>query len=150
MVSTWLKATVNAVSTGVAFAACSGDLRGSAHAIEVGAAAAPAVASPSAAALPDFSSLVEQYGPAVVNVTIVGKRRQVADIHGLAPGDRCGEFFRRCGQPIPRGLITPPLGEGSGFNISEDRFFLANAHVVAAAEEVTVKTTDRREYSANI
>src|SRR5690606_34536364 len=150
MVSTWLKAAVTAVSTGVAFAACSGDLRGSAHAIEVAAAAAPAVASPSAAALPDFSSLVEQYGPAVVNVTIVGKRRQVADIPGFAPGDPFGEFFRRFGQPIPRGQIPPPRGEGSGFIVSEDGYILTNAHVVAEAEEVTVKTTDRREYSAKI
>ena len=150
MVSTWLKAAVTAVSSGVAFAACSGDLPGSAHAIEVAAAAAPAVASPSAAALPDFASLVEQYGPAVVNVTIVGKRRQVADVPGFAPGDPFGEFFRRFGQPLPRGQLPPPRGEGSGFIVSEDGYILTNAHVVAEADEVTVKTTDRREYSAKV
>ncbi len=150
MVSTWLKAAVTAVSCGVAFAACSGELPGTAHAIEAAAAAGPAIASPSAAALPDFASLVEQYGPAVVNVTVVGKPRRVAQVPGFAPGDPFGEFFRRFGQPIPKGQLPPQRGEGSGFIVSSDGYILTNAHVVADADEVTVKTTDRREYSAKV
>ncbi len=150
MVSTWLKAAVTAVCSGVAFAACSGDLPGTAHAVSAAAAAGPAVAAPSAAALPDFTSLVERYGPAVVNVAVVGKRQEVSDMPQFAPGDPLNEFFRRFGSPIPRGQMPQPRGEGSGFIVSSDGYILTNAHVVAQAEEVTVKTTDRREYSAKV
>ena len=151
MVSTWLKAGVTAISSGVAFAACSGDLPGgSAHAIPAAAAASPAVVSPSAAALPDFAALVEQYGPAVVNVAVVGKAQEIADFPGMAPGDPLNEFFRRFGRPMPRGDMPTPRGEGSGFIVSPDGYVLTNAHVVAEAEEVTVKTTDRREYTAKV
>lgn len=151
MVSTWLKAGVTAISSGVAFAACSGDFPGgSAHAIPAAAAAAPAVVSPSAAALPDFASLVEQYGPAVVNVAVVGKPQEMADFPGMTPGDPLNEFFRRFGRPMPRGDMPTPRGEGSGFIVSPDGYVLTNAHVVAEAEEVTVKTTDRREYTAKV
>jgi serine protease Do len=135
----------------MAFAACSGDLPATAHAIPAAAAAGPAVAAPgSAAALPDFASLVEHYGPAVVNVTVVGKRQEISDIPGLQPGDPLSEFFRRFGRPIPRGELPTPRGEGSGFIVSQDGYILTNAHVVAEAEEVTVKTTDRREYTAKV
>ena len=66
MVSTWFRAAVITVGAGTEFAACSGDLPGTAHATAplAAAAAAPAVAAPTAAALPDFTSLVERYGPA--------------------------------------------------------------------------------------
>ena len=150
MVSTWLKAAVTAVASGMAFAACSGDLPGAAHAIPAAAAAGPAVATPGAAALPDFAALVERYGPAVVNVTVVGKRQEISDIPGLQPGDPLSEFFRRFGRPMPRGELPTPRGEGSGFIVSPDGYILTNAHVVADAEEVTVKTTDRREYTAKV
>lgn len=150
MVSTWLKAAVTAVSASVAFAACSRDLPASADATETPPAARPAVTSPVASALPDFTALVEQYGPAVVNVAVVGKREEIADFPNFAPGDPFGEFFRRFGQPIPRGQVPVPRGQGSGFIVSSDGYILTNAHVVANAEEVTVKTTDRREHSAKI
>jgi serine protease Do len=46
--------------------------------------------------------------------------------------------------------MPTPRGEGSGFIVSPDGYVLTNAHVVAEAEEVTVKTTDRREYTAKV
>ena len=46
--------------------------------------------------------------------------------------------------------MPPARGEGSGFIVSADGYILTNAHVVANADEVTVKTTDRREYTAKV
>jgi len=39
---------------------------------------------------------------------------------------------------------------GSGFIVSSDGVILTNAHVVADADEVTVKLTDKREYKAKV
>ena len=140
---------------GVAVAGCNGSFADNNPATTTAAAAAaPApsvpVASPRTAALPDFASLVEHYGPAVVNVTVIGKSQPVADIPGMGSNDPMQEFFRRFGQPIPRANPMPSRGEGSGFIVTADGYIMTNAHVVADAQEVTVKTTDRREYTAKV
>jgi serine protease Do len=135
-------------------AACSGNIA-TAGAAAVAAPAAEAaqnsapVAGRYGAALPDFAALAEHYGPAVVNVAIVGKQQAVADFPGMSPNDPFFDFFRRFGQPMPRNQ-QPIRGEGSGFIVSPDGYILTNAHVVENADEVTVKTTDRREYTAKV
>jgi serine protease Do len=63
------------------------------------------------------------------------------------------ELFRRFG--MPRGGMPAPRdqetkGLGSGFIVSPDGYILTNAHVVADADEVVVKLTDRREYKAKV
>ncbi len=118
------------------------------------ASAAPAAAPASAPlevggrVLPDFASLVERFGPAVVNVAVVQRRQAAADMPGMSPDDPFYEFFRRFQQP--RGNRPAPRGEGSGFIVSADGYILTNAHVVDEAAEVTVKMTDRREYTAKV
>ena len=44
----------------------------------------------------------------------------------------------------------PARGAGSGFIVSADGYILTNAHVVADADEVTVRLTDRREFAAKV
>jgi len=105
--------------------------------------------------LPDFASLVEQVGPAVVNVSVVEKaHRRRADSSSDDADDPVQEFFKRFGMPnAPQGrnYETPPReGQGSGFIVSADGYILTNAHVVADADEVTVRMTDRREYPAKV
>ena len=150
MVPNSLRAAV--IAAAMASAACSGSIAGTTADTPAAAAAQTQIApAPGryAAALPDFASLAEHYGPAVVNVTIVGKRQTVSDTpNGMSPNDPFFEFFRRFGQQ-PRNA-PPPMGEGSGFIVSADGYILTNAHVVADADEVTVKTTDRREYPAKV
>ena len=116
------------------------------------ATAVPAV--PLARGLPDFASLVEQVGPAVVNVAVVERARAQRgddDDSPFGANDPFGDFFRRFGIPgnVPRDN-TPVRGEGSGFIVSPDGYILTNAHVVANASKVTVKLTDRREFEAKV
>jgi len=107
------------------------------------------------ASLPDFSALVERYGPAVVNVEVVEKAQTTRRGRG-APGDDdddpLNDFLRRFGMPgqgVPRNA-PPAHGTGSGFIVSPDGYILTNAHVVNAASTVTVKLTDRREFQAKV
>jgi len=108
--------------------------------------------------LPDFATLVEQVGPAVVNVSVVEKAHRVSNDSGREDDsdDPFQEFFRRFGIPAPdqggrRNYEVPQRqGEGSGFIVSADGYILTNAHVVQEADEVTVRMTDRREYPAKV
>jgi len=100
--------------------------------------------------LPDFSALVEQYGPAVVNISTTARVRtqmQQFQIPG-EPGDPFYEFFRRFQIP-PQG-DSLRKGVGSGFIVSAEGYILTNAHVVDDATEVTVKLTDNREFQAKV
>jgi serine protease Do len=104
-----------------------------------------------ARALPDFTALVEQYGPAVVNISTTAKvqaQQQQFQVPG-EPGDPFYEFFRRFQIPMPQGDAIR-RGVGSGFIVSADGYILTNAHVVDDASEVTVKLTDEREFNAKV
>ncbi len=141
----------------VVLVACSGGLSAQPpHPTQI-AQAPPATASSTelVRALPDFSPLVEKYGPAVVNVEVVEKTQQAnGAVPGLSPNDPFFDFFRRFGIPgpdqAPRGNQPPMRGAGSGFIVSSDGYILTNTHVVANAEDVTVRLTDRREFPAKV
>ncbi len=142
----------------VALAACSRDLPAqaaqAAHAAQAQVQAAPESAPPADAAvrgLPDFTQLVDRYGAAVVNVEVVEKPR-TGGAPGLSPNDPFYDFFRRFGIPPPEqgGPRAPVRGAGSGFIVSADGYILTNTHVVANADEVTVRLTDRREFPAKV
>ncbi|HKB82536.1 MAG TPA: DegQ family serine endoprotease [Burkholderiales bacterium] len=112
-------------------------------------------ASKSSARLPDFTRIVEENGPAVVNVSV--SRTTPVAAQGPGPGnpqdDPLQDFLRRFGQQGPQGPRGEPevqRGLGSGFIISSDGIILTNAHVVAEATEITVKLTDRREFDAKV
>ena len=104
-----------------------------------------------AADLPDFTGLVERYGPAVVNVqSIVSATDSQAQAQTPDQQD-IPEIFRHFFGPMPR---VPQQGErrsmGSGFIISADGYVLTNNHVVGDADQVTVKLPDRRELDAKV
>ena len=127
---------------------------GSAIAAPVGqvAAAQPQAANaPNSIVLPNFSSIVQQHGPAVVNISVRSKLEKTAlsrDQFKLDPDDPLSQFFK--GIPMPRMPQVPSRGQGSGFIVSPDGTILTNAHVVDGASVVTVKLTDRREYTAKV
>ncbi len=105
---------------------------------------------PSSAVLPDFPAITQQYGPAVVNISVTGTEKTGMQIGPEAFNGDPFEFFRHFqqGQGVPREV--PVHGMGSGFIVSPDGIILTNAHVVKDANEVTVKLTDRREYRAKV
>jgi serine protease Do len=127
----------------------------------------PALIAPVAGA-PDFASIVQRNGAAVVNISVVGKvgPQDVRDsssassggFPGMDPNDPFFEFFKRFGGPggpgapgsSSRGPDMPTRGQGSGFIVSADGLILTNAHVVRDASDVTVKLTDRREFTAKV
>jgi serine protease Do len=107
--------------------------------------------------LPDFTELAEKQGPTVVNIstTQVRERRASPQVPNLEEDDPLYDFFRRFvprppgpGGQGPRDYESRSLG--SGFIISSDGYVLTNAHVVDAADEITVSLTDKREFKARV
>jgi len=125
-------------------------------------------------ALPDFTELVDKYGAAVVNVSTKTRQRPNSPFQFQFPqgpqdeNDPFFEFFKRFAPPeaapnaprrnnprrAPRQQDEDAplrnLGQGSGFILSADGYVITNAHVVANADEVTVKMTDKREFTAKV
>ncbi len=115
-----------------------------------------------ARALPDFTDLVEQVGPSVVNIRTLEKV-SARSRAGNGQDEEMLEFLRRFGVPVPnapRQAPRPnrpqqpdeeqPRGVGSGFILTADGFIMTNAHVVEGADEVLVTLTDDREFKAKI
>jgi serine protease Do len=120
-------------------------------AVTTGTPAAPSSAPTNApvhvTGLPDFSDLVSRNGASVVNISVVEKAPKPGEMDG---DDPLSQFFRH---QMPQGHpqnMPPATGVGSGFIVSSDGYILTNAHVVADAATVTVKLTDRREFTAKV
>jgi serine protease Do len=105
------------------------------------------------AELPDFTPLVEDASPAVVNIStkqnkpVRGGPMQMPDLEGIPPMFR--EFFER-GLPQQPDRRREAQSLGSGFIISEDGYVLTNNHVVADADEIMVRLPDRSELQAKL
>lgn len=112
------------------------------------------------AQLPDFTGLVEAASPAVVNIStrqkvpqraMAANGQQIPDLEGLPPQFR--EFFERSIPQQPRnpgGRQREAQSLGSGFIISADGYVLTNNHVVADADEIIVRLSDRSELEAKL
>lgn len=110
--------------------------------------------------LPDFTELVEDSSPAVVNISTTTRvsresmRRQHREHAPGGPGGPFDDFLRRFfgdefgGEGEQREFNERSLG--SGFIISEDGYVMTNNHVIRDADEVIVRLSDRREYVAEV
>ncbi len=125
------------------------------------------LSSAQAASLPDFTELVKQAAPAVVNISTTKKvdnrfggmqisPEQLEQLEQLGPwGEMFRHFFNNPGYPQRGPGVQPGPSQrrhslGSGFIISEDGYVVTNYHVIDGADEVQVKLSDRRELVAEV
>ena len=125
--------------------------------------------------LPDFTDLVEQVGPSVVNIRTLEKASS-RSVNGVEADEDMQELLRkffgdrmpggpkadpktdkadpktppRRRTPQPESREDQPRGVGSGFILSADGLVMTNAHVVEGADDVLVTLPDKREFKAKI
>jgi len=129
----------------------------------VGVGGVQAQPASSAAALPDFTGIVQKNAAAVVHVEAkyTGERqRSTQSMRGRMmpgqgqgmPNDPGAEMLRRFfGMPMmPSPEEQRHTSLGSGFIISQDGYILTNNHVVDHADKVTVRLQDRRTLTAKV
>ena len=107
--------------------------------------------------LPDFTVLAKQNSPAVVNISTEQKSSlkkrlpkgfSMPDVPEGSPfNDLFKHFF---GEGMEDFAERESQSLGSGFVISSDGYILTNYHVVADADEVQVRFSDRRFYEAKV
>lgn len=116
----------------------------------------PAGHAQGAQMLPDFTRLVDQYSQAVVNISTTQKRTQARsalpkgfEIPDVPEDSPFYDFFRRF---FGEGEIEEYDAEslGSGFIISSDGYVITNNHVIKNADEILVRLSDRREFTAEL
>ncbi len=118
-------------------------------------------AAPQTYGLPDFTKLVEDNSPVVVNISTTKKvkRAMHPQFEGL-PEELLRHFFGipdfnfRDRDPRGEGPKGAPQQEshslGSGFIISEDGYILTNNHVIDGADDIVVRMRNRQELKATV
>ncbi len=106
----------------------------------------------SAQSLPDFTILVEQNAPAIVNVSSSRARPEIDDQQRANIEELLRYFYR---QEIPDFELPDqerpaPAATGSGFIIDPEGYIVTNHHVVADADSITITLNDQREFKAEV
>ena len=111
---------------------------------------------------PDFSDLVDEVSPSVVNISAVTaatpEQQQAAATDGQKgdASDQLPDWFKKYYSEHEGQDANPPEDEsesqslGSGFVLSNDGYILTNFHVVRDAKEVVVRLLDRRQFTAQV
>lgn len=104
-----------------------------------------AACSDEPAGLPDFTGLVDESAPAIVNISGSSTQQE-------KPQRQWFEWFRDFdGEPekSPHNK-RPHTSLGSGFILSRDGEILTNNHVVDGAQEILVTLADHRQFKAQV
>ncbi|MBF0610422.1 MAG: DegQ family serine endoprotease [Magnetococcales bacterium] len=108
-----------------------------------------------AAELPDFVELSKRLKPVVVNISTVQKvassnseeGNPLQEFQGKSPLD---EFFRRFMEQMPQQREHKSRSLGSGVIVDSQGLILTNNHVVEDADQIKVRLTDEREFTATL
>ncbi|MGB5639326.1 MAG: DegQ family serine endoprotease [Sedimenticolaceae bacterium] len=107
--------------------------------------------------LPDFTVLAEQNSPAVVNISTLQKSQSQRrmpkgfSMPEVPEGSQLEELFKHFfGEGMEDFGDRESQSLGSGFVVSSDGYILTNYHVVADADEVQVRFSDRRFFDAKV
>lgn len=110
-----------------------------------------------AASLPDFTGVVKEVSPAVVNISTSQKAKpqpkaapRPHSMPNMPEGTPFDELFRRFFGEQDGDPDLDAKSLGSGFIISEDGYVLTNNHVIKDADEIIVRLSDRRELIAKV
>lgn len=104
--------------------------------------------------LPDFTAMVSENSPGVVNISTTQEVSRESlprnfDIPDLPEDSPFRDFFKRFLDELPEHRRnTQSLG--SGFVLSSDGYVLTSAHVIKDASEIVVRFNDRREFEAEV
>jgi len=110
----------------------------------------------SLAAPPDFTSLVRQLSPSVVNISTTKEVTRASPFPPgmeIPEGSPFSEFFKHFFEQMPNGGAPQTFKTrslGSGFIISADGYIVSNHHVIEDADEIIVRLQDRRELVAKL
>lgn len=106
------------------------------------------------AELPDFTKLVEQHSAAVVNISTKQSSKATKRPPSLngEQGEIFDELMKRFLDKDRGGLPSEREASslGSGFITSKDGYVVTNYHVIAQADEIIVRLSDRRELPAEL
>ncbi|MBU0655522.1 MAG: DegQ family serine endoprotease [Gammaproteobacteria bacterium] len=107
--------------------------------------------------LPQFTGLVKENSPAVVNISTKQKLSPQKMLPKEFNSPEAEEFFDELMKRFfdPEGNGSSPFdfdsnSRGSGFIYSADGYIVTNHHVVSGADEIKVKLSDGRELTAKI
>ena len=100
--------------------------------------------------LPDFVGIIENNSPGVVNISTTHSQKEMnfklpPGLEGTPQGELFRKFFDDQNQQN-----RDALSLGSGAIISADGYIVTNNHVVADADKILVKLSDKREFPAKV
>ncbi len=99
-----------------------------------------------------FASVADHVMPAVVNISTTPKRAPSGGASAPGPEERFRDFFGP--EFYERFFKKPPREDtrasGSGVIVDPDGYILTNNHVIENAQEITVRLSDSRKFTARL